>query len=156
MRKEFDFNEIGKKTPYRVPDSFFEEMQRKVVEEARKQSSRKRRMKVAMFTVLAAAAVAVGVIFLPARREEGQPVQLAKREFKAAIAQRPADSSAQAASSPVRQVAKADLQPSPKPRNAASAKKTESPADDSEWIEQLSDDDLRSLTALADNDDFLN
>jgi hypothetical protein len=109
-----------------------------------------------VFTVLAAAAVAVGVIFLPARREEGQPVQLAKREFKAAIAQRPADSSVQAASSPVRQVTKADLQPSPKPRNAASAKKTESPADDSEWIEQLSDDDLRSLTALADNDDFLN
>ena len=27
MKKEFDFDDIGKKTPYRVPEGFFEEMQ---------------------------------------------------------------------------------------------------------------------------------
>ena len=30
MKKEFDFDDIGKKTPYRVPEGFFEEMQRNV------------------------------------------------------------------------------------------------------------------------------
>ena len=27
MKKEFDFDDIGKKTPYRVPEGFFDEMQ---------------------------------------------------------------------------------------------------------------------------------
>ena len=27
MNKEFDFDDIGKKTPYRTPDNFFEDMQ---------------------------------------------------------------------------------------------------------------------------------
>lgn len=29
MNKEFDFDDIGKKTPYRTPDNFFEDMQRR-------------------------------------------------------------------------------------------------------------------------------
>ena len=28
MKKEFDFDDIGQKTPYRVPEGFFDEMQR--------------------------------------------------------------------------------------------------------------------------------
>ena len=32
MNKEFDFDDIGKKTPYRTPDNFFEDMQQKVME----------------------------------------------------------------------------------------------------------------------------
>ena len=30
MKKEFDFDDIGKKTPYRVPEGFFDEMHRKL------------------------------------------------------------------------------------------------------------------------------
>ena len=30
MKKEFDFDDIGKKIPYRVPEGFFDEMQRNV------------------------------------------------------------------------------------------------------------------------------
>ena len=30
MKKDFDFDDIGKKTPYRVPEGFFDEMQREV------------------------------------------------------------------------------------------------------------------------------
>ena len=32
MNKEFDFDDIGKKPPYRTPDNFFEDMQQKVME----------------------------------------------------------------------------------------------------------------------------
>ena len=31
MNKEFDFDDIGKKTPYRTPDNFFEDMQLEIV-----------------------------------------------------------------------------------------------------------------------------
>lgn len=30
MNKEFDFDDIGKKTPYRTPDNFFEDMQQRL------------------------------------------------------------------------------------------------------------------------------
>ena len=40
MEKEFDFNSIGKRTPFRTPDGFFERMQaetmKRVAEEKRK------------------------------------------------------------------------------------------------------------------------
>ena len=32
MDKDFDFDNIGKRTPYRTPDNFFEETQRKILE----------------------------------------------------------------------------------------------------------------------------
>ena len=31
MKKDFDFDDIGKRTPYRTPDGFFEDVQRKVM-----------------------------------------------------------------------------------------------------------------------------
>ena len=48
MNKEFDFDDIGKKTPYRTPDNFFEDMQQKVFS-----------------TAIAAAAILAGVLFVP-------------------------------------------------------------------------------------------
>ena len=40
MNKEFDFNEVGKRMPFRTPDGFFERMQaetlKRVAEEKRK------------------------------------------------------------------------------------------------------------------------
>ena len=32
MKKDFDFDDIGKRTPYRTPEGFFEDVQRKVME----------------------------------------------------------------------------------------------------------------------------
>ena len=34
MDKEFDFNEIGKRMPYRVPETFFEDVQANVLKRA--------------------------------------------------------------------------------------------------------------------------
>ena len=33
MKKDFDFDDIGKRTPYTTPDGFFEDVQRKSDEE---------------------------------------------------------------------------------------------------------------------------
>lgn len=64
MKKDFDFDDIGKQTPYRTPDGFFEEMQRKVMERAGVNPRRKSRMKLIFSMAVAAAAVLVGAVFV--------------------------------------------------------------------------------------------
>lgn len=43
MDKDFDFDNIGKRTPYRTPDNFFEETQRKILERTVDEQRKKRR-----------------------------------------------------------------------------------------------------------------
>ena len=42
MSKDFDFNEIGKRMPYRVPDAFFENVQANVLKRAGEEKKRLR------------------------------------------------------------------------------------------------------------------
>ena len=42
MDKDFDFDNIGKRTPYRTPDNFFEETQRKILERTVGEQRKKR------------------------------------------------------------------------------------------------------------------
>ena len=66
MEKEFDFNSIGKRTPFRTPDGFFERMQtetmRRVAEEKRKKKLY--RLKWGVSVALAIAAMVCGIVFL--------------------------------------------------------------------------------------------
>ena len=43
MDKDFDFDNIGKRTPYRTPNNFFEETQRKILERTVGEQRKKRR-----------------------------------------------------------------------------------------------------------------
>lgn len=63
MNKEFDFDDIGKKTPYRTPDNFFEDMQQKVMERTWRRQRRKHRLQIMFSTAIAAAAILAGVLF---------------------------------------------------------------------------------------------
>ena len=65
MDKEFDFDDIGKKTPYRTPDNFFEDMQQKVMERTYGGQRRKHRLQILFSAAIAAAAVLAGVLFIP-------------------------------------------------------------------------------------------
>ena len=69
MEKEFDFNSIGKRTPFRTPEGFFERMQaenlRRVAEEKRKKKLY--RLKWGVSVALAVAAMVCGIIFFPSR-----------------------------------------------------------------------------------------
>ena len=51
MKKDFDFDDIGKRTPYRTPDGFFEDVQRKVMERAGVKQQRKSHTKLIISTV---------------------------------------------------------------------------------------------------------
>lgn len=67
MNKDFDFNEIGKRTPFRTPEGFFEKMQaetlKRVAEEKRK--TKLYRLKWGVSLALATAAMLCGFLFLP-------------------------------------------------------------------------------------------
>ena len=67
MNKHFDFNEIGKRTPIRTPEGFFEKMQaetlKRVAEEKRK--TKLYRLKWGVSLALATAAMLCGFLFLP-------------------------------------------------------------------------------------------
>ena len=71
MDKEFDFDDIGKKTPYCTPDNFFEEMQQKVMERTYGGKRRKHRLQLLFTTARAAAAVLAGRLFIPSYFQPG-------------------------------------------------------------------------------------
>lgn len=70
--KDFDFKNIGKQMPYRVPDGFFEKMQEQMTKRAAddKKHKRQQRMKLIISVTLAAAAILMGVIFFLATKPE--------------------------------------------------------------------------------------
>ena len=68
MDKDFDFDNIGKRTPYRTPDNFFEETQRKILERTVDEQRKKRRLKRIIPTMIAVAAVLAGILFTPSLR----------------------------------------------------------------------------------------
>ena len=64
MENTFDFNSIGKRTPYTVPDGFFEELEENVMAEVRRKKAKKTRIiKIAVRSIFAAAA-AIALFFV--------------------------------------------------------------------------------------------
>ena len=65
MKKDFDFDEIGKRTPYRTPEGFFENVQTKIVKRAGEEKKRRRILNIRMgiSVALAVAAMICGVVF---------------------------------------------------------------------------------------------
>ena len=72
MSKDFDFNEIGKRTPFRTPEGFFERMQAETLMRAAQEKRKKKlfRLKWGVSVALAAAAMLCGFIFLPNTQEK--------------------------------------------------------------------------------------
>ena len=68
MNKEFDFNEVGKRMPFRTPDGFFERMQAETLKRVAEEKLKKKlyRLKVGVSVALAMAAMICGFLFLPA------------------------------------------------------------------------------------------
>lgn len=69
MNKDFDFDDIGKQTPCRTPDGFFEQMQDKVLKRTLKLQRRKRKVRMIISTTLTLAALFIGFLFAPSIRD---------------------------------------------------------------------------------------
>lgn len=65
MKKDFDFDDIGKQTPYRTPEGFFGDVQRKVMERSGVSRQRKSRLKLIVSTAITIAAILTGLLFVP-------------------------------------------------------------------------------------------
>lgn len=65
MKKDFDFDEIGKRTPYRTPEGFFENVQTKIMKCAGEEKKRRCILNIRMgiSVALAVAAMICGVVF---------------------------------------------------------------------------------------------
>ena len=66
MKKDFDFNMIGKRMPYRTPEGFFDKMQKNLAEQAASVIRRKKiyRLKMAVTGLLCAAAALTGIVVM--------------------------------------------------------------------------------------------
>lgn len=65
MNKDFDFESVGKRTPFRTPDGFFNDMQTRILEQASEERRRRKRLRWQMIVggVLSAAAMIAGIVF---------------------------------------------------------------------------------------------
>lgn len=65
MKKEFDFESVGKRTPFRTPDGFFNDMQTRILEQASEERRRRKQLRWQMIIggVLSAAAMIAGIVF---------------------------------------------------------------------------------------------
>jgi len=72
MTNDFDFNRVGKRMPYTIPDGFFDQMESNVMKElgngsVAKTSKRRPLRRIAALAVAVSAAAAVALVFLPSR-----------------------------------------------------------------------------------------
>ena len=72
MSKDFNFEEIGKRTPFRTPEGFFERMQAETLKRAAEEKRRKKlfRLRVGFSAAMAVAAMICGFVFFSAPDSE--------------------------------------------------------------------------------------
>lgn len=72
MNKDFDWNEIGKRTPFRTPEGFFDRIQAETLKRVAEEKRKKKlyRLKWGISVTLAVAAMLVGFIFFPLSSSE--------------------------------------------------------------------------------------
>lgn len=162
MEKDFDFKKIGKNTPYSTPEGFFDDMQKKILSSAERNIRKRKKVKFVVISMLAVAAAFAGFVFFPIGNDitQSQQQQLAKSdttEGKTPAAHSSNTSTYSSAKENDRGVVNVESQNhDKKTKNTASSVRSDRNLGNEEWIEQLSDEDLRSLTSMADNDEFLN
>lgn len=157
---EFDFRNIGKTTPYLIPDNFFEEMQNAVLAQTCKHHSKRRAVRIVVMAALAAAAVLAALIVLPLSPKSSesvcqQTVQKTTNEKVELKTDTPTDTQ-MAKTTPATVTSAVHHHQPVIPAAHQSSYTEESTNDEDGWIENLSDNDLDALTALAENDVFLN
>lgn len=156
MEKDFDFDSIGKNTPYRVPDDFFKKMQDETLRRIDYEKHKHRHLRFVIYSAIAAAAILAAVIFIPMSKNNsgvsGGPLtsEIVGKSVDTLTAQ---VNNIAVSMKEVPEVTKIEAAPSVAKSEVRKAKVKSS---DDEWIEQLSDEDLNSLIALSENDIFLN
>lgn len=160
MNNDFDFDKIGKTTPYLPPKGFFNDTQDKIIGRVREDHARRRRLRIAVITTMAAAAFIAGWILMP--QSNGDLPASNPLTAQSVTADQESTQKVAKVITPVQ-----TEKETPVRNSYNNTEKTENPSAETsatpddrslndDWIEMLSDEDLNTLTALADNDEFLN
>ena len=70
MNREFDFDEVGKRMPYKVPESFLEENRHRILKQTSGEEHKKRIKLKLLIPAILLAAVFAGLLFMPLSNEE--------------------------------------------------------------------------------------
>ena len=85
MEKTFDFEKIGKRMPYTVPDDFFTKLEESVMDEVKKETAqpkhRKTALRIALRSVLAVAATVALIFVVRATLPTSEPVLASANDF---------------------------------------------------------------------------
>ena len=160
MNNDFDFDKIGKTTPYLPPKGFFNDTQDKIIRKVREDHARRRRLRIAVITTMAAAAFIAGWILMP--QSNGDLPASNPLTAQSVTADQESTQKVAKVITPVQTEKETPVRISNNNTEEAensSVENSVTPNDRSlndDWIEMLSDEDLNTLTALADNDEFLN
>jgi hypothetical protein len=84
MEKDFDFNAIGKRTPFRTPEGFFENAKADILHRADEERRRRKRFRLhtGLSVALAIAAMVCGIVFFLGEPQE-MPVEPYSTEWMA-------------------------------------------------------------------------
>jgi hypothetical protein len=156
MDNDFDFEKIGKITPYRTPEHFFEDNQKKIIKKTVGDKHKPFKMRTVILTIIATAAIMTGIITLPSWHKRIPETNQSTSVNVTADIDRTNSSEKQLVMTKTERNTTFT-------KNSHIAKSVEKKCNNTfgdetgdNWIEQLSDEDLISLNALADNDEFLN
>ena len=77
MEKDFDFNTIGKRTPFRTPEGFFDGAKANILKRAEEERRMRKfsRIRIGISVALAVAAMVCGIVFFPEAPQE-MPAQV--------------------------------------------------------------------------------
>lgn len=149
MKEDIEFQEFGKKLPYRVPEDFFEKLPGKTLQEARKREQDSRRKVIALRAFAVAASLAAVAFlgyfeFRPEKPQVVEPAELVVVSPHGHVGTMP-DSMPKTSQISDRKV--------PAPETSEKVKSDENLSD---VLADMSDDELLQLAAMYKSDTFLN
>jgi len=148
MKEEMEFQEIGKNTPFKVPDGFFEKISEKTLQKAKLREQNSRKILIALRTFAVAAslsAIALLAYFITGteKTEIKQLVQNEQTEMKDTIHQTEAIT---------KKITIAEIK---KKAPVKTTFKETKPEEITDVLSEMSDDELLQLAAMYKSDLFI-
>lgn len=152
MKKDFDFDDIGKTMPYLTPDHFFEEMQDKIIGEIGYKKHKRRRIIAIAVTTLTTAAIITFCIFLPLNKDISTDAKTIATLSTNVQKGMDTTTNQRTIAMPTKNEVAQEKYDVKEREKRSIEKESDDIENDADWIEGLSDEDLNNLTATYDND----
>lgn len=164
MKTEFDFQQVGKRTPYRVPEGFFDTFQQQVMAEAKRRRRLRSRRRTLWLSLAGVAGIAAAILcfVLPVGHHDLVPEADNVSWSNLAAVPAPTTSLTAQHTAPVApeavvdeaEVSDPEVAPKATSRQAA-RQQQKAPASEYEYITSMTDEDLDEVVGMIQADPFL-